>query len=277
MQDDCLKNWCKLDKDSDNLDSYTNKYDDWNLVFAHHKEEDEKYPLTLIEIAYAQRKDRELMVYYKKNAKMPQKNISFHLIEDTKVLCKNGKIIIPTSLRHRAVSWYHHYLQHPAHSRLEETMRSVMYWKGMGTTIRRYVKTCRYCQVNKRHSQKYGHLPPKLAITTPWKVLCVDLIGPYTLKGKDGLSIDFMCLTIIDPTTSWFEIVDLPNVAQETTVPPAGKGKKVTFAKNTKVAEPYFDKSSAQISNLVYKTWFSRYPRCQYIIYNNRSKFKLHF
>ncbi len=47
--------------------------------------------------------------------------------------------------------------------------------------------------------------------------------------------------------------------------------------KNTKVAEHYFDKSSAQISNLVYKTWFSRYPCCQYIIYDNRSEFKLHF
>jgi hypothetical protein len=47
--------------------------------------------------------------------------------------------------------------------------------------------------------------------------------------------------------------------------------------KITKVAEPYFDKSSVQISNLVYKTWFSRYPCCQYIIYDNGSKFKLHF
>ena len=124
---------------------------------------------------------------------------------------------------------------------------------------------------------KYGHLPPKLVITTPWKVLCVDLIGPYTLKGKDGSSIDFMCLTMIDPATSWFEIVELPTVALETTVPPAGKGKKVTFAKSTKVAEPYFDKSSTQISNLVYKTWFSRYPHCHYIIYDNGSEFKLHF
>ncbi len=97
---------------------------------------------------------------------------------------------------------------------------------------------------------------------TPWKVLCVYLIGPYTLKGKDGSSIDFMCLTMIDPATSWFEIVKLPTVDLKTTVPPVGKGKKVTFAKNIKVAESYFDKSSAQISNLVYKTWFSRYPRC---------------
>jgi hypothetical protein len=257
-----LKNWCELDIDSDNLDSYTNKHDDWSLVFAHHKEEDKVYPLTLIEIADAQRKDQELKVYFKKNAIMPQKDIVLHLIKDTKVLCKNAKVIIPTSLRHRAVSWYHHYLQHPGHSRLEETMRFVMYWKGMRTTIRRYVKSCRSCQVNKRNSQKYGHLPPNLVIMTPWKALCVDLIGPYTLKGKDGSSIDFMCLTMINPATSWFEIVELPTVDLETTVPPMSKRKQVIFDKNTKVAEPYFDKSSAQISNLAYKTWFSRYPRC---------------
>jgi hypothetical protein len=61
-----LKNWCKLDMDSDNLNLYTDKHDDWNLVFAHHKEEDEIYPLTIIEIADAQRKDQEQKVYYKK-------------------------------------------------------------------------------------------------------------------------------------------------------------------------------------------------------------------
>jgi hypothetical protein len=90
----------------------------------------------------------------------------------------------------------------------------------MCTTIRRYVKTCRSCQVNKRHSQKYGHLPPKLVITTLWKALCVDLIGPYTLKGQHGSSIDFMCLTMINPTTSWFKIVELPTVNLVMTVPP---------------------------------------------------------
>jgi hypothetical protein len=124
-------------------------------VFVHHEEEDKIYPLTSTEIAEAQRKDQELNVYFKKNAKMPQQDIGLHLIEDIKVLCKNGKIIVPSSLRHRAVSWYHHYLQHSGHSRLEETMRSVMYWKGMRTIIRIYVKTCQSCQANKRHSQKY--------------------------------------------------------------------------------------------------------------------------
>jgi hypothetical protein len=133
------KKWCKLDKDSDNLDSYSNKYDDWNLEFAHHKEEDKICPLSITEIVDAQCEDQELKVYFRKNAKKPQKGTCFHLIKDTKVLCKNGKLIIPTSLRHRAVSWYHHYLQHPGHLHLEETMRSMMNWKGMCTTIQRYV------------------------------------------------------------------------------------------------------------------------------------------
>ncbi len=79
------KNWCKLDIDSDNLDSYTNKHNDWNLVFAHHKEEDKIHHLTLTKIADAQRKDQELKIYFKKNATMPQKVIGLHLIEDTKV------------------------------------------------------------------------------------------------------------------------------------------------------------------------------------------------
>ena len=92
-------------------------------MFATHGEEDEIYPLTIIEIAEAQKKDRNLKIYYKRNAKTPEKGMSFQLIEDTKVLCKEDKMVIPASLQHRAGSWYHHYLQHPEHSRLEETTR----------------------------------------------------------------------------------------------------------------------------------------------------------
>ena len=81
----------------------------------------------------------------------------------------------------------------------------------MRPTIRSYyVKKCKTCQINKCRQRKYGELPAKLAIITPWEALCVDLIGPYTLKGKDKSQIDFMCLTMIDPATGWFEIVELP-------------------------------------------------------------------
>ncbi len=35
------------------------------------------------------------------------------------------------------------------------------------------------------------------------------LLAPYTLKGQDGTLFDCMCLTMIDPATSWFEIIEL--------------------------------------------------------------------
>ncbi len=79
---------------------------------------------------------------------------------------------------------------------------------------------------------------------------------------------------MIDPVTIWFKIVELPTV--RVTVPSEGKGKKTTCLDYTEDAD-IFDKTSAQISNLVYICWFSRYPCCRYIIYNNGSEFKLHF
>ena len=71
------KHWCNLGID-------TTKLEDLNFAFANHGEEDEIYPLTTIEIAEAQHKDQELNVYYKKDARMPKKDICLQLVEDTK-------------------------------------------------------------------------------------------------------------------------------------------------------------------------------------------------
>jgi hypothetical protein len=139
----------------------------------------------------------------------------------------------------------------------------------MRTTIRSLAKSCRACQVNKKRKLKYGHLPPKTDITVPWRALCVDLIAPYTLKGKDGTIIDFMALTMIDPATSWFKVVELPLVHQLKTITINGK--------ESSIVEEISDKTSERIAWLVNKTWLSRYPRCCYIIYNNGSEFKLNF
>jgi hypothetical protein len=90
--------------------------------------------------------------------------------------------------------------------------------------------------MNKKPTRKYGHLPSKIVISTPWEALCVDLVGPYTLNGKDGSSIDFMALTMIDPTSSWFEVVELPTITQLMTRMVNGKEKLIE--------EEIFDKSS---------------------------------
>ncbi len=94
-------------------------------------------------------------------------------------------------------------------------------------TVQSYVKKCHSCQVNKRKTSKYGKLPAKIAITNPWEALCVDLIGPYTLKGKCRTQIDFMCITMIDPATSLFKIAKLPvSQLQELDIPTGTKGAK---------------------------------------------------
>eukprot|EP00804_Cyclotella_cryptica_P015316 CCRYP_005412-RA/>CCRYP_005412-RA protein AED:0.35 eAED:0.35 QI:0/0/0/1/0/0/3/0/568 len=230
-----------------------------NQMFANRNEEDSIYPLTTREIAEAQQDDTSLL----------NKGYSTHLVENIKVLCKDGKMVIQKSLQHRAVVWFHHYLQHPGTKRLKETLRLSMYWKGLRTTVQSHV--------NKRRQIKYGKLPTKLAITNPWEALCVDLIGPYTLMGKDKTQIDFMCITMIDPAISWFEIVELPvSQLQELDIPTGTKGQR---SKDTHVEtkQPYFDKTSVTVGNIVNRTWFSRYPRSQDIIYDNGSEFKLHF
>ena len=189
------------------------------------------------------------------------------MIEDTTVLVyRKVRLVIPTSdMQNRVIQWYHHYLQHPGTTRLEETIGAVMYWKGMRQQIQRHTKVCPRCQISKRHKKKYGHLPPKIATIAPWIQVCVDLVGPYTVKALDGTIMDFMCLTMIDPATGWFEIVELPN----TEVQYVRKGEEVV--------EVIIDKSSACISRLFNKTWLSRYPKARSIIYDNGSEFKLYF
>ncbi len=61
------KHWCNVETDN------TTKHEDLNLVFALHGEEDKIYPLAITEITKAQQKDRNLKIYYKQNAKTPNR------------------------------------------------------------------------------------------------------------------------------------------------------------------------------------------------------------
>ena len=96
-------------------------------------------------------------------------------------------------------------------------------------------------------------------------MLCVDLIGPYKLKGNYRTELYFMCLTMINAPTCWFECVELPVIEKP-------------ILKNGKVeCQETFDKTSVCILRLVNKTWFSRYPRPIEVVYDNGSKFILYF
>ena len=79
---------------------------------------------------------------------------------------------------------------------------------------------------------------------------------------------------MISPATSWLEMVELL-VVDKTTIPMGTRRHKGISTHNTPQVI-YFDKSSAMISTLVNKTWFSWYPCCQQMVYDNGSEFKLH-
>jgi hypothetical protein len=54
--------------------------------------------------------------------------------------------------------------------------------------------------------KKYGLLPPKVEESDSWVVVCVDLVGPFTIR-TSAKTQSLFALTMIDPDTGWFEIV----------------------------------------------------------------------
>jgi len=105
-----------------------------NHVFANRNEEEEIFPLTVKEIVEAQKADPILKHFFKSNAVL-NKGLELQLVENESCICHEGMLVIPKPLQGRATIWYHHYLQHPGHTHLEETMKAAIYWKGMRTTI----------------------------------------------------------------------------------------------------------------------------------------------
>ena len=75
-----------------------------NLVFTNQNEEDAIYPLTTREIAEAQQQDNDL------KTQAAKEGYSTQLVKNIKVLSKQYKLVIPNSLQHSTVAWFHHYL-----------------------------------------------------------------------------------------------------------------------------------------------------------------------
>jgi len=108
-------------------------------------------------------------------------------------------------------------------------------------------KKCPTCQKTKRNSKNYRLLPPKTAESEPWRKMCVDLIGPYTITNAFGKELSIHAVTMIDPATSWFELKLLTN------------------------------KTAIEVANVVEQTWLTRYPWPQEITYDQGSEFMAEF
>jgi hypothetical protein len=83
-----------------------------NEVFANLSKEEEIFPLTTPETVEAQKADSKLKHCFKCNAVL-DKGLDVRLVDNTYVVCKDGRMIIPKPLQRRAVLWYHPLLQAP--------------------------------------------------------------------------------------------------------------------------------------------------------------------
>ena len=147
----------------------------------------------------------------------------------------NGKIVVPPPLQRLGAEWYHTTLCHPGMTRLEATLRQHYTWHGLRKTVETVCKTCSVCHRLKKRTSKYGLLPPKDPEVIPWHTLCIDLIGPYSIKqpkinGEEQEDLHLHCLTMIDPATGWFEIAEIPT------------------------------KQADDVSNILEMHWLTRYP-----------------
>ncbi len=236
-------------------------------------EDDEAFPLNLSLVRRTQQKELN-----KRNNKLQQliddKKSGYNIItlDGVELVTFEGRIYVPTSLRQRTMEWYHHFMNHPRGERLYKTLNKVCYWKGMATQCSNLCKRCSVCQKFKSRKRKYGQLPPRnVGELVPWDTVHIDLIGPYSLTAKQfqpqgkilEVELRLTCMTMIDPVTGWFEIVEVPNYIVEDV--------------ENKTTRETVDKTSARISRLFDQVWLSRYPRPRRVIFDNGSEFKKDF
>ena len=207
---------------------------------------EDAYPLRYRIIEKYQALDKELISKSKKNKEY--KSTVFHGGgKQYKLLTKHGKIVIPAQLQQRAINWYHQNLCHPGRVRTEETIRQHFTFHRLSQMVEATIKTCPTCQKTKRSYKKYGHLPEKVAESQPWEKVCVDLIGPYTIKPKGQKKLILWCITMIDPATGWFEMRELKN------------------------------KEAINVANIFEQTWLTRYPWPSEITFDRGTEFMAEF
>lgn len=145
---------------------------------------------------------------------------------------KGEKILISQSLQKQIVNWYHTMLCHPGQTRTEKKIQQHFTWNSICNDVRQHTSTCAACQKQKHYRKKYDHLPAKEAEVKPWENLCIDLIGPYTIKHSDKkVSKTLKCVAMMNPATGWFEIAK------------------------------YDIKRAITVANIVEQSWLSRYLR----------------
>ena len=209
----------------------------------HSQDQVAMYPLSYKHLNLAQKEDTHLMTTLKHNKKKYELKDFHGGGKVWSLISYKGKIVVPKVVTKHVISWYHTMLCHPGVNRTEETIAQHLWWPEMREQIRKHCVKCHICQKNKRDQRRFGHLPPKEAEVKPWDKMCIDLIGPYTIRRKGRPNLICKAVTMIDPATGWIEI------------------------------NQYEDKKSISIANIAEQEWLCRYPWPTQVTFDRGSEF----
>ncbi|MGH7974345.1 MAG: RNase H-like domain-containing protein, partial [bacterium] len=196
------------------------------------------FPLSWRNIEAGQRADHRIQQMLQ-----DRPHITIKIFGRYHIVHRKNKIILPEALVTPIVEWYHDNLCHPGMTRELSTLIQHFCAPNLRATVDQYISTCQICQERKRSTKKYGILPAKDAEDTPWQTICVDLIGPWKITDGTNSTYHLNAITIIDPATSWIEIIQIP------------------------------DKEARTTAIMLDRHWFCRYPRPLFCIYDNGNEF----
>ena len=138
--------------------SSTKEHDDVTIndYMNIHRDElpEDIYPLRMSLISAEQRKDVQLQAATNKpNSKYTHTKVRGGRTDYDIIEC-NGKIVVPTTLRKRMLTWYHDTLMHPGITRMTKTIRLHFTWPNLDKQVENYCKQCSICQQTKKTKKK---------------------------------------------------------------------------------------------------------------------------
>lgn len=178
---------------------------------------------TVDEIKKAQDQDSEVQSWVEavktKTMKVFRKNLRLEaMIDKNGVLFVGGRYFIPRNLQIRALELLHEVDETGAHLGVNKSWRRAkkyFFWPKMVHDLRRWIITCKPCQMNKisrlKILKKVGEMP---MTWLPWNRIHVDAVGPLicSLKGNKYL------LTVVDTATKYAMAIPVLNITTEETI-----------------------------------------------------------
>lgn len=104
------------------------------------------------------------------------------------VLLRGSRIVLPRSLRRRAIETTH--VSHAGANTMKRALRAKVWWSGMDSDVDKFAKDCKSCSMVSRDNP-----PPPMTRTElpqrPWEYIAIDFFTPTEITEKVLVIVDY--------------------------------------------------------------------------------------